>query len=73
LAKIALAKNKDFKMGNQTSNYEYFKNKKSDKVYLSQRLENKVYLPSEDGNVEVITFDELYQRAKYIVDFEQTQ
>lgn len=48
-------------MDNQADNYEYFKNKKADKVYLSKRLENKDYQLGEDGEVQ-----ELVRPFRYI-------
>ena len=48
-------------MDNQADSYEYFKNKKTDKVYLSKRLENKVYQLGEDGEVQ-----ELVRPFRYI-------
>ncbi len=36
----------------ESDNYDYFKNKRSDKVYLSKRLESKSLKLDEDGNVQ---------------------
>lgn len=48
-------------MDNQADDYEYFKNKKSDKVYLSKSLESKVFHLDENGKVQ-----ELIRPFRYI-------
>lgn len=39
-------------MDNQPSKYDYFVNKRPDKIYLSQRLEDKTFTPTDSGEVQ---------------------
>ena len=39
----------------ESDDYEYFKNKKSDKVYLSRQLESKFLKLDEDGEIQELT------------------
>lgn len=48
-------------MESQADDYEYFNNKKSDKVYLSKSIESKVFRLDEDGEVK-----ELIRPFRYI-------
>lgn len=40
---------------NNTSDYEYFQNKRTDRVYLSKSLETKLTIRQENGKIEEIT------------------
>ncbi|HYE36286.1 Shedu immune nuclease family protein [Methylocaldum sp.] len=49
-----------------TDNYEYFKNKRTDRVYLSQSLSQKQYRKNSDGEIE--EFERPFRMLSKVID-----